>query len=108
WYYDTGNDHTLTFPDPRTLYQSISAAARFDIVGTSYVNGVEVTHLRAQNPSAIPIQSLASVKIGPLSSFDMWVDPADVVQQLAFASDQTIDACNVGPSSGPGSADNTT
>jgi hypothetical protein len=97
WYHDTGSDgvQSMAFPDPRALYAQIQASADFEAVGTSTKNGETLTHLRAQDPAAISESSFASLTTGPLTSFDMWVDPAHVVQQLSFTSAQTQKACTL-------------
>jgi hypothetical protein len=76
----------LDIPDPRTLLGVLSPAAGFVTAGTSTVNGVTVTRLRATTPGAVPVTPL-NVIIGgepdhaTMSSVDLWVDANDVVQK---------------------------
>jgi hypothetical protein len=87
WYHDTAPDAaaSLTFPDPRTLLQAVSPSAGLQDVGQESVGGVELTHLRATNPG--PIGQLGIPDISPtVTSFDIWVDSADVVRQMDVSS----------------------
>lgn len=97
WYHDAGqdNDNSLTFPDPRTLYPDISAAADFEVVGTTTLDGVTVTHLHAQDPQAINGAAVAGFTTGKVTAFDMWVDQNNVVRRLSLSSSDTARACQL-------------
>jgi hypothetical protein len=97
WMHDTdsaGDTSSMQFPDPRTLYAAISPRAQFEAVGTSTVRGTTLTHLRALDPEAIPAAALGNLVQGGLSSFDMWVTSGNVVEEMAFSSAQTVQACS--------------
>jgi len=99
WIHDTGSDSTtsMAFPDPRSFYAQIDSQADFEVVGTSTHNGTTLSELAARRPGAIASAALAPLAQGALTSFVMWVDPDDVVQQLTFASSSTFEACTFGP-----------
>lgn len=87
WYHDTSPDAaaSLAFPDPRTLLQAVSPAAGLEDLGQQSVGGVGLTHLRATNPG--PLGALAIPDISAtVTSFDIWVDSADVVRQMDVSS----------------------
>jgi hypothetical protein len=74
----------LSIPDPRKLLSVLSPAAGFVADGTSTVNGVTVSHLRATSPGAVAIAPLNDIiQSEPdgarLSAVDVWVDANDVV-----------------------------
>ena len=88
----------MQFPDPRTLYQAISPEAQFSVADTTTTNGETVTHLIARDPSAINASALANLAAdATLTSFGIWVDANDVVQQIARSTSQTNQACQLGP-----------
>ncbi|HEY1830038.1 MAG TPA: hypothetical protein VGG38_07345 [Acidimicrobiales bacterium] len=95
WMHDTSNDNadSMQFPDPRTLYGALSPDADFEAVGTSSVNGVTITRLEAIHPEAISASTLGNLAAGTLASFEMSIDPNDVVQQMSFSSSQTMKVC---------------
>jgi hypothetical protein len=90
WLHDTdsANDAaSMQFPDPRTLYNAISPEAQFTVDGTTTMNGETVTHLVAGDPSAIDASALGNLAAdATLTSFEIWVDANDVVQQVASVS----------------------
>lgn len=92
---DSADDaSSMQFPDPRTLYAALSPSAQFEVVGTSTANGITVTHLQASDPGAMPAGPLGNLAQGALTSFDLWVTPDNVVQQMAFSSSQDVQACS--------------
>ncbi|HXZ82798.1 MAG TPA: hypothetical protein VED84_03490, partial [Acidimicrobiales bacterium] len=95
WLHDTGSgsDVSMQFPDPRTLYGEFNPRADFAVLGPTTSNGVTLTHLEALDPAAISTSALASLMTGTFSSFEIWTDENDVVQQMAFTSSQTENAC---------------
>lgn len=98
WLHDTSSSNdtaSMQFPDPRTLYSAMSASADFVIVGTSTIQGMRLTHLRAEDPGAIDTSALGNLAQGTVSSFDLWIGPNDVVEQMAFSSSQTQQSCTI-------------
>jgi hypothetical protein len=95
WYHDTGSDalESMTFPDPRTLMHAISPVAELEVVGQSEVDGVELTHLRAANPSAVGGVGLGEYGSGSVTSFNVWVDSENVVHQIAISSSVKSQMC---------------
>jgi hypothetical protein len=87
WYHDTSPDEAsdLQFPDPRTLLRAVSPSAAFENLGRESVGGMELTHLRATTPGAIGTLGLPDID-ATVTSFDVWVDSADVVRQMAVSS----------------------
>jgi hypothetical protein len=76
----------LDIPDPRNLLGVLSPSAGFVTAGTSTVNGVTVTHMRAATPGAVPITPLNNIiqsepDNARISAIDLWVDSSDVVQK---------------------------
>jgi hypothetical protein len=100
WLHDTNsaNDATsMQFPDPRTLYGAISPQARFTPEGTTTMNGETVTDLIAEAPSAINASALGNLSAdATLTSFEIWVDTNDVVQQITLATSQVNQVCQLG------------
>jgi hypothetical protein len=81
---NASNPAPLSIPDPRKLLSVLSPAAGFVADGTSTVNGVTVSHLRATSPGAVAIAPLNDIiQSEPdgarLSAVDVWVDANDVV-----------------------------
>jgi hypothetical protein len=81
-----GSAPALSIPDPRTLLSVLSPSAGFVTAGTSAVNGVPVTLLRAATPGAVAITPLNDIiqsepDNARLSAIDLWVDANDVVQK---------------------------
>ena len=81
-----GAGRPLGIPDPRTLLSVLSPSAGFVTDGTSTVNGVTLSHLRATTPGAVAIAPLNDViqsepDNAQLSAIDLWVDANDVVQK---------------------------
>jgi hypothetical protein len=81
-----GAGRPLGIPDPRTLLSVLSPSAGFVTDGTSTVNGITVSHLRATTPGAVAIAPLnAIIQSEPdgarLSAIDLWADANDVVQK---------------------------
>jgi hypothetical protein len=81
-----GAGQPLSIPDPRSLLSVLSPSAGFVADGTTTVNGVTVTHLRATTPAAVAIAPLNNIiQSEPdgarLSAIDLWVDANDVVQK---------------------------
>jgi hypothetical protein len=101
WLHDTNSANdaaSMQFPDPRTLYEVISPAAQLMAEGTATVNSEPVTHLVATVPSAINTSALGNLAEGAtLTSFAIWVDANDVVQQIALSTTQTSQACQLSP-----------
>jgi hypothetical protein len=101
WLHDknSANDAaSMQFPDPRALYQAISPGAQFSVDGTTTMNGETVTHLVAGDPSAINASALGNLAAdATLTSFGIWVDANDVVQQIALSTSQTNQACQLEP-----------
>lgn len=109
WLHDTnsaGDAPAMQFPDPRTLYSAISPSAQFAADGTTTMNGETVTHLVADDPSAISDPALESLAPqGTLTSFAIWVDREDVVQQIAFSTSSTGRVCQFKPLGSAGAQD---
>ena len=83
---DPGAGQPLSIPDPRSLLSVLSPPAGFVADGTSTVNGVTVSHLRATTPGAVAITPLNDIiqsepDGAQLSAIDLWVDANDVVQK---------------------------
>jgi hypothetical protein len=98
WLHDTNSVNDVTsmqFPDPRTLYGTLGSAGRFVVVGATTANGTTLTHLKALDPGALDTAQLGSLADGSLTSFDIWIDPDDVVQRMAFSSAVTAHVCHV-------------
>lgn len=93
----------LTFPDPRTLVGKISPSADLRSLGTGTVDGMNVTHYQARNPSVLGNLGIAGLSGNGDTSFDVWVDGQNVVQRMAFESTGRSGACvsTVTPSSTP-------
>jgi len=87
WYHDTSPDAaaSMSFPDPRTLLQAVSASAGLEDLGQQRVDGVELTHLHATTPGALGALGIPDVS-ATVTSFDVWVDSADIVRQMAVSS----------------------
>lgn len=82
---------SMAFPDPRVMYHAISPAARFRSDGTTTVDGVRLTRLTALDPVAIDASTIGSLAdSGHVTSFTVWVDSKDVVQEVAFSTSAEI------------------
>jgi hypothetical protein len=85
WYHDTNQASTSVFDtDPRTLLGALAPEAQFVTVGTGTVDGVDVTHLRATDLSALPALdlSLGPIDAHDISALDLWVGADNVVRRL--------------------------
>lgn len=74
----------LNFPDPRSLLSVLSQSAGFVSDGSGPVGGVQVRHLHATTPGAVPASPLDPIIASEpdnarLSALDLWVDSAGVV-----------------------------
>ena len=83
---DPGAGQPLSIPDPRSLLSVLSPSAGFVADGTSTVNGVTLSHLRATTPAAVAITPLNNIiqsepDGAQLSAIDLWVDANDVVRK---------------------------
>jgi len=112
WYHDTSPNAaaTMSFPDPRTLLQAVSPSAGLEDLGQEMVGGMELTHLRATTPGSIGRLRIPDVG-STVTSFDVWVDSANVVRQMAVSSSAGGAAfvCVAAPSaSGPSSGSSPT
>ena len=76
----------LTFPDPRMLVGKISPSADLRSLGTGTVDGINVTHYQARNPSVLGNLGIAGLDGSGDASFDVWVDAQNVVQRMTFSS----------------------
>jgi hypothetical protein len=87
WYHDTSPNAaaSLTLPDPRTLIQAVRLSAGLEDLGQQSVGGVELTHLRATTPGSIGELGIPDIS-NTVTSFDVWVDGADVVRQMEVSS----------------------
>ena len=87
WYHDTSPNAaaTMSYPDPRTLLQGVSPSANLENLGQELVGGVELTHLRAMTPGPIGKLGIPDVS-STVTSFDVWVDSANIVRQMAVSS----------------------
>lgn len=94
WYVQTGPDaaKSLSFPDPRTLLKDISPSADLMSLGQASSGGVELTHLRATNPSALVNLHFAGSD-GEPTAFDVWVDSQNVVQRMTMSSKSQSGGC---------------
>lgn len=87
WYHDTAANAVASesFPDPRTLLEAVSPSAQLENLGTESVDGMQLTHLRATDPSAINNMHIADVG-STVTEFDAWVDSDNVVRQMEITS----------------------
>jgi hypothetical protein len=102
WYVETGpNARTfLSFPDPRTFLASVDPATGLVSLGRQMVDGVELTHLRANDPGALGNAGIAGLGAGQDSSFDIWINDQHVVQRMTLTQTGTSGVCaSVDPSS---------
>jgi hypothetical protein len=81
----TGNSQLELPPDPRTLVQAVSPSAGLENLGEQWINGVELTHLRATTPGSITQPDVVN-GIPPVITFDVWVDSNDVVRQMIWST----------------------
>lgn len=98
WYHDTSPNagSSLQFPDPRTLLQAVSPAAGLVDLGHELVGGINLLHLRATTPGLIGKLGIPDVN-ATVTSFDVWIDSADIVRQMVVSSSTSGYACLVAP-----------
>lgn len=92
WIHDTNSADdaaSMQFPDPRTLYHALGPRGHFEILGTSTSGETTLTHLRALDPGALETAPLGNLADGLLTSFELWIDPNDVIRRMAFSSAST-------------------
>jgi hypothetical protein len=108
--------------DPRTFLQTLSPAARFQLVDRETVGGVALTHLRAGNRNlTIPIEEHATVYqaqadgkdvvtqfivrwVMQVSALDLWVDSAGIVHRMDLTSSISTNSMTTSPASVPDSS----
>jgi hypothetical protein len=89
WAYfdEPGAAQPVNIPDPRTLLGVLSPAAGFVPDGYNTVNGVQLEHLQATTPGAVPTAPLDPV-IGSepvnaqVSALDVWAESSGVVLKV--------------------------
>jgi hypothetical protein len=72
-------------PDPRTVVQAISPSAGLENLGEEWIDGMDLTHLRATTPGLITQPEIVN-DLPPVVSLDVWVDSNDVVRQMIWSN----------------------
>ena len=103
-YHVTGPDAvaSLNIPDPRALLTELEPTADFVQVGAAVVTGVRVEHLRATELAGLAVIPLPGIQAGgQVTALDVWVDSADVVQQLSVSVSRQVTVVALRPLSSP-------
>jgi hypothetical protein len=98
WYHSTSETSHAgqSVPDPGKLLGALQPSARFSVIGTQFLHGVQVQHLRAADTSQLPAGQLSFEEADPsyrLAALDVWVDARGVIRQMHLkftGSDQGI------------------
>jgi len=92
-YSPTDASSSISFPDPRTFVADITPSADLVSVGTETVNGVNLTHYQAKNPSVLGNVGIAGLGSPRNTGFNAWVDSQHVVQRMTLDFTGTPKTC---------------